>query len=272
MRVAFVGKRGLGGVVMRGQSVAKKMGVEFLDVSEFPTKRAYDCIVLVKYWLGKASAIRKSCDRLIFDPLDCWMSTKPRAVPDRFWKWCMNELSFDDIIATSKACAVTMDKVGATIHLLPHHCDGRVTADFYDPLGPVVYSGGLQFVRPEVNNIRDACAHLGKKFVIRSGRGCQEALEGASLCLHLRLWPEDTMLNKWCKPQVKLENAKAAGLPMLATRHPCVSSSVCEGVVWSQNYSDWAERVAAALEAPRLKDPMTLDRHVSVIENIIRKL
>ncbi len=268
MRVAFTGRKGLGGVKMRGQDVARELGVKFIDLKRFPTRHRYDCIVLVKYWDESAKAVRASCDRLVFDPLDCWSSTRPNMEPGRFWKWCRDELNFNEIISTSPSCERTMDLLRVPVHYLRHHCDPDLHMG-WDPNGPVVYSGGLQFIRPQVNEIRYACESLGKKFVISTGRGCEKALHGASLCLHLRLWPEDTILNKWCKPQVKLENAKVVGLPMLATGHACLVSLRPKGAVWRTDCSTWAEAIDMALKAPCQNNPHTLQHHVELISKVI---
>ena len=54
---------------------------------------------------------------------------------------------------------------------------------------------------------------IGRRLVVARNYG---ALQGASLALALRLPPYDTRLYRSCKPQIKLANAAAAGLPVVA--------------------------------------------------------
>jgi len=282
--IAFTGRRALGGVKMRGVAVADKLGVPFVDLSELSGR--YDTLVLVKYWThGKdsdyAKISRRSCTRLVFDPLDVFSGTKPDAEPSLFWSWCWNRLHFDDLIATSPACAETMETARAShgdvpapfvIHQAPHHADPRVGPDWYNPNGPVVYAGGVRFIASALPRIQAACDRLGRRLLLDYRRDCWERLKGAALALHLRLPPEDTPLNRHAKPQVKLENAAAAGVPCLATPDPCVTSlrEVRGGLTAHREHNpDWQSLIDDSLDGDTLSNPVTLDHHCARMARIL---
>lgn len=81
--------------------------------------------------------------------------------------------------------------------------------------------------------------------------------------------PENTDLNVLCKPQVKSENAAAAGLPMLATADPCCQSLRPEACYVDDALS-WQENIARALASPPLSDPVTLDEHAAAIHRLLK--
>lgn len=282
MKVAFTGRKALGGVRMRAVSVAKRLGVPFVDLSELEGR--YDCLIVVKYWDGKggdyAKTIRKSCDRLIYDPLDVFSQKKPDADPSKFWHWTWHQLHFDDLIGTSPACVETMTgvneipQVECKIHLAPHHADPRIGPNWYNPNGPIVYAGGLRFIESALPQIQQACNALGRRLLVDYNKDCWRRLEGAALALHLRLPPHDTRLNKLCKPQVKLENAAAANLPCLATPHPCVMSLEKPGVNYTfrdaaSNGINWKMWLDHSLKSEPLANPVTLEQHVERMREII---
>lgn len=276
--IAFTGRRALGGVKMRGVAVADKLGVPFVDLSELSGR--YDTLVLVKYWThGRdhdySKVLRRSCERLIFDPLDVFSSTKPLAEPSEFWRWCWKRLQFNDLIATSPACADSMVSGVPSLmpepvqfHLLPHHADPRIGPDWYNPRGPVVYAGGLRFIQSALVEIQAACDRLGRRLLLDYNKDCWRRLQGAALALHLRLPPEDTPLNRYCKPQVKLENAAAAGLPCLATADPCVMSLDIPHIVAASG--DFFGDIRWSLEnAAPLTNPVTLDHHCARMAQLL---
>lgn len=286
-RIAFIGRKALGSVRMRGVDVAAKLGVPFLPLKAITSGKRWDTLVLVKYWTDRrenyAKWIRRRCDRLIFDPSDCFSQYKPHAEPGDFWRWCHKQLDFDEIVATSPAALESMgvllrEKVLG--HLMPHHADPRVGPDWYDPDGPVVYAGGPQFIRSAVDEIAVACNRLSRRFVLAEGPGSWRALKGAALCLHLRLPPTDTPLARVAKPQVKLENAAAAGLPCLATPHACATSlerprgqalPQRRGVYWTaDNEQQWLGTLDWAQDAPPLSNPVTLDQHCARWREVLR--
>lgn len=280
MKIAFTGRPSLGGVRMRGVDVAEKLGVEFIDVRKLRPSYRFDVLILVKYWVepitirGKKqiNLARQCCDRLIYDPLDPWSSWEEYKsfVPKKFWKWVYHHLQPDDIIATSPACEKTMkaSKQPWHVHMLPHHADPQVKPGWHSPMGPVVYAGGERFIRNQLPQIEAACRKLGKQFVINVRNDGWQALRGASLCLHPRLPPHDVELNRHCKPQIKMENAAAAGLPMLATDDPCVTSLRPDIVTWKEG-DDWAERMQAAIEAGPVRNPVTLKEHSKRIMQVL---
>ena len=271
MKIAFTGRSSLGGVQMRGMAVAEELGVEFIDVRKLKPFHRFDVLVLVKYFSdSQTQLLRRCCDRLIYDVLDPWSSWKihDKDVPKRFWSWVCHHLRLDDLIATSPACAKTMKKAPAQVHLLPHHADPRIRDGWYDPNGPIVYAGGERFIRNQFPQIESACRKIGKPFVMNTTNSGWQALHGASLCLHPRLPPHDLLLNKYCKPQIKSENAAAAGLPMLATDDPCVTSLRPDVVTWKPG-DDWTERMQSAIEAGPIRNPVSLEEHAKRIMQVL---
>jgi len=80
-----------------------------------------------------------------------------------------------------------------------------------------------------------------------------DMLRGASLVVAVRN-NHDYELNRWCKPQIKLENAAVAGLPVLASDHPCITTDFPDGPVTNQldTLDDWVIAIQTALRGPRL--------------------
>ncbi len=266
--VAFAGVPTLGGVKMRGVAVARALGVPFFDLDELRAVDRVRTLVLVKYHSRHARLIRQKCERLVYDPLDAWSNTRYHdAQATEFWKWTLKELHFDEIIATSPACAETMRESlpSLPLHLAPHHADPAITPA-YDAAGPVVYSGAVRYINQEKRAIRSSCQKLGKKLVIEATKHTPRALVAASLMLHVRLKPYETHLNRFCKPQVKLENAAAAGLPIVASNHPC-TTSLRPGIVLHEG--NWEESIRQGLAATPLCNPVTLADHVERLGRII---
>lgn len=257
---------------MRGQDVARVNGWPFYSVEQLPAGERFEALILCKYDAGFAKSLRKACDRLIFDPLDCWMSEKPNAAPDDFWQWKYDRLKFDDILATSPACAETMQEAlpGVRVHLLPHHADPRIDASWYDSGGPVVYAGGKHYIDRHLGDIERACRHIGRKFVGNFTRRPVDSLKGAALQLHPRFPPTDTALSRLCKPAVKIANSAAAGMPSLATPHPCVTS-LDSGACLIDHHDNWERLLLRALEsAPPARQP-TLEEHAADLRKLIEK-
>jgi len=273
MKIAFTGKN-IGGVRMRGVDVAERLGVPFININKLKLSDRFNTLVLVKYW-DDPLLLRRCCDQLIFDPLDCWSSTKPNAKPCDFWQWTRKLLQFDEIIATSPACLESMACLPESKvigHMLPHHADLRVGPDWHNPNGPVVYAGGRRFISSALPQIESACKQLGRNLLLDHGRNCWRRLQGASLCLHLRLPPEDTLLNQYCKPQVKLENTAAAGLPILATCDPCVTWRKNLTCAWRDavtNGINWETWIEFALAQEPLMNPVTLEQHADNMAKVL---
>ena len=232
MNILVAGKFKLGGFEMRGRRLAKIMNWDLVDVSrmgKMPNNKFYDMCYLVKYDLNAGPNLRESCDRFVWDPLDAWMRSKSNPVyPTKFWQKEWERLRFDDIIATSPSCAAEMceglvDK-GVHVHIVPHHSDQRVNANWYNPNGPIVYVGGQQYIRSGVEAILKASELINRRVVFEYGNTSWKKIKGASLVLTPRLYPFDTPINRTCKPQVKVANALAAGCPVVSTDDPCTKS------------------------------------------------
>lgn len=282
LKIAFTGRPKLGGVQMRGVSVAESMGVPFVPINEIRKDDWWDVLILVKYWRGYEGVLRAATSRLIFDPLDMFESTKPTAQPEEFWAWCRKSLPFDDILATSPACAATMQAAGIPpdrIHLAPHHADSRIEnnitlsgcGNWHDPSGPVVYCGGLRYIEWALPALQRACQSLGRALIVNTDRDAWRGLRGAALSLHLRMPPFDTLLNQTCKPQVKLENAAAAGVPILCSPHPCTLTLRPEVRTWWGVESDLVHDLTAALRLPPPLRPVRIEDHVERIRAICTK-
>lgn len=232
----------------------------------------YKNILLVKYHVGHARELRKRCERLIFDPLDCWSAKHIDAEPATFWRQQYKEIRFDDILAATPSAYASMREAlpeKVKVHLALHPCDPMVHPGWYDPQGPVVYAGGLRFLGGQEKAIEEACASLGRKFVMRHDDGAVWAMRGASLAIALRLAPENTPLNRLAKPQIKLENAAAAGMPVLASDHPCVTSVRAEVVVAPDDTTDWAPWISRALASPGLTSPVRLEHYTDLIGKLV---
>lgn len=226
MKIAFTGRPKLGGVKMRGRSVAEAMGVPFVPLKDVRIHDNWDVLIVVKYYDLHAVKLRQAAKRLIFDPLDCWMQGRAEWDPVAFWRECYAKLQFDAIIATSPACdAVMQEALPVPVHLALHHADPRIKPDWFDPSGPVVYCGGRPYLGSRETDIRRRVERHGREFRVFDGNDAWQGLQGASLSLNVRYAPHDTPLNQECKPQVKLENANAAGVPTASVRHPCVYES-----------------------------------------------
>jgi hypothetical protein len=276
MRICFTGRRGLGGVTMRGVQVAKMLGVPFLDLKrEFlATRERWDTVVLVKYHDGQGAEIRSRADRLIYDPLDCWSSLQEWKNLDaqRFWKWTRSQLGYDDILATTPACLQVMKNalVSVPVHLLPHHADTLigVTGRWYDPAGPIVYAGGLRYLGTQIDNLQRAAKKVGRRIILDQDRCCEKRLRGAALALSLRLEPENTSLNKSCKPTIKGANAAAGGVPLLATPDPAHVTGHPGACFVNENIS-WADNLARGLAWAAETDVCRLENHADRLRAII---
>lgn len=263
-RIAFVGKRSLGGVQMRGRDVAQRLGVPFYDLREPLGDARWDVLIVVKYWDDQIPRLRTACDVLLLDPLDCWTQTKPDAEPVDFWKWVKRQTGCDGMIATSPAAETAMNRAGVTTIHSPHHADPRIDGDWYNPRGPVVYLGGERFLSSQGPSIAQACNRLGRRFVTRYDRDCWQSLRGAALSLCVRFGAERTSINTVCKPAVKVANAAAAGVPVLCTEDPAIMS-LCDVPTHDE---DWEESIAEALTWGPPRYPHAIENHVELLRGI----
>ena len=93
MRIAVTGKPRLGGVQMRGVSIAEANGWDFVPINKIKSTDQWDAIVLVKYDSERASVLRSATRRLIWDPLDCWEGWgKGKESPYDFWSWAASRV------------------------------------------------------------------------------------------------------------------------------------------------------------------------------------
>jgi hypothetical protein len=258
--LAFTGNSKLGGVQMRGRDVADRIGVPFVPLADAACLR-FRTLVLVKYWPDNVSALRQQCDRLILDPLDCWTQTKPHAEPEAFWRWVAGQTGCDAMLATSPAVQATMALAGVATILAPHAADPRIASTLHDPSGPVVYAGGERFLGDQAPAIKAACKTLGRKFVARFDRDCWQALRGAALSLCVRFGEERSPLNLVGKPLVKVANAAAAGVPVLATPDPAIESMVDV----ETTTGDWVSDLAAGLRSAAPVYPHSLGEYAAYL-------
>jgi glycosyltransferase involved in cell wall biosynthesis len=269
---AVVGDRSYVGVNMRGRVLSRHLGCELIEPRQVHGMARRKTIIAIKRGFSP-TATRAKCDRLVYDPLDVFCDSHARVDPVDYWRSVYRELRFDDIIATSPAChgvmrAALPDKV--RVHIVPHQCDPRIDRSWRNPDGPVVYAGLNVFVASGVDRIKQACRMIGKDFVM--GESC-DVLKGASLALAFRLPPYDTEMYRRCKPQIKLENAAAAGLPAVATDCPAATSlhRNIQTVPVDFSASQLAAVMQRALNGPGLTDPFTNGRYLAAIDRILRR-
>lgn len=251
--VAMIGAGAGGAFSMRCQAVAEMAGWPLLTRSAIEEPRRYNVIIYVKGGLTDTQArrLRRKADVVIYDVLDAWSR---RDIPPKiFFRKAYEAIGFDYIIATtpSSISAIKAGVPDTVTWLLPHHADPRCNREWYRPDGPVVYSGSLPYLGTQVAGITQACKRLGVEFKV--GPDVRD-LKGARLALAVRLPPTDTDLNRICKPQVKVENALACGIPVLASNHPCITSLhpwVSKILHQKPTVDQWTEALKAALKAPR---------------------
>ena len=232
-RVVVFGRARQGGFEMRGRSLAHAFGWKAFDVAERARPREVptcDVAVLVKYDCGLARKIRNRCGMLIWDPLDCWMKSRHEPGPYSFFEKEFARVGPDVVVATSTSCAKVMATAAGyqgkrpKVVTIRHHHDPRIRPDWHDPKGGVVYCGGRQYIKKGIKIINKACLMIGRPFRLIDGNGSWVKLKGAGLSLCPRLPPYSGSINRLCKPQVKLENSVAAGIPVLCTDDPCCAS------------------------------------------------
>jgi hypothetical protein len=272
--VVFVGVTQLGAFRIRGAAVAKPLGAAVCEPWQMPRTRT---AVLVKSAGEHVDQVRSRCDRLLFDMLDAWMQDDDpcsgigyAGPSEDYYRDSYKRIRFDTLLVPTPSAKETAERVlpcSVQVVLAPHQADESVHPEWYDPAGPIVYVGGAQYIHSQLEELTNACQSLNKRLLI--GKSPAQ-LRGASLALALRLPPYDTPMNRIAKPQVKLENAAAAGLPVLASAHECVQSWRPETTVWNERDSDsLSERLAIALESRPLQNPVRLEDHCRLMEQVI---
>lgn len=232
MRVAVAGKRGMGGFILRGMHVAERMGWDVIELDRERPKvdGLYDAIVLVKYDLGHAALLREHCELFVWDPLDAFTQWGPKMEAVDFWREASLRVPADVLVATSPSCEKAMRVIlSKKVWMLPHSADPRVEPMQRDPNGAIVYWGGRQYIESVLAPVAAACKAIEREFIVDESKGPWQQSGPVSLALHLRTYPWDSPVMRTCKPQIKAANAAAAGLPLLATDDPCVTS-LCPSV------------------------------------------
>lgn len=196
--------------------LCRKFG--YVDLSVDSPTRPLKVIICIK---GVPDGLPRS-ERLIVDPLDNF-SHEPVEV---HWEEHVKRTEFKvsrpcEWLATNPLVAAEIRKwTTGTVHLAPHWPDPEVIETEPDFSQPWVYHGEPKFLRVE-SRLR---AELG--FVLGTG------IENASFpawrrpagVISVRVPCQPKELNESCKPQVKLANALAAGLPCLCSDIPAVRS------------------------------------------------
>jgi hypothetical protein len=270
--IAVVGSESFGGVRMRGRLLAEHLACKLIAPQGVERMARRDTIIAVKGGFCPKT-VRARCDRLIFDPLDVFAGSNSHSDPASYWRSAYKQLRFDDILATSPACYDVMRgalPASVAVHLVPHASDSTIEPDWRRPDGPVVYTGLRRFVDSGIDRIRQACRLIGKELTI--GKDC-DALQGAALALALRLPPYDTELNRYCKPQIKLANAAAAGLPAVSTDCPAALSLYPEMPSVPVNFSarQLAEAMQQSLAGPGLPRVFYERDYLAAMDRLLRR-
>jgi hypothetical protein len=223
----IIGPSSYGSFQMRGAPLVKATGWENQNSrGKVILNGTRDVCLAVKCDIPPV--VLRGCSKIVFDPMDKWFSDarKARMDPVAYWKSEYERNPWTDIIATSPSCADAMQSAAAhtTVHLVPHAPDPRIEAGWYDPNGPIVYAGARYFIERYYSQIREAAKLLGREVFFDHDHHAWKSLKGASAVLSLRLPPTNSALNKQCKPQVKVANAAAAGIPVLSTDCPAATS------------------------------------------------
>lgn len=269
---AVVGDQRFGGVRMRGRSLSKQLQGKLYTPLQVQDLAHHSTIVAIKN-IVSPKLIRQKCDRLIYDPLDDFFTLRINVDPVKYWRSRYQELRFDEIIASSPACYDVMRAAlpnEVIVHLVPHQCDARIDKSWRNPNGPVAYAGLKRFIEPGLDRIETACRMVGKQF--NMGKTC-DVLKGASLAIALRLPPHDTALNRRCKPQIKIENAIAAGMPIVSTDCPAAVSLHPEIQTVPTDFSaaTLADAMCTALSGPQQTEPYTDARYLEAMSRILRR-
>lgn len=161
-------------------------------------------------------------ERILFDPLDCF--TDFSGSPDAYWKGFVAQQEAllgraCEWIATSPSVQAIIQKYTyAKVHLCPHWPDPRVRHVNYHRLANFVYDGDSRFLSPETAFVKGLSRITGKSVDFQPF----DAWTDVFAVLSVRA--SSTAIIAACKPQIKLANAMAAGLPCLCSDLPVVKS------------------------------------------------
>jgi hypothetical protein len=276
LRVAVVGSGAGDAYKMRAAIPAQLAGWELVPVGQATRikHQSYDVVIFVKSGINpmQADCLRRMAKYVVYDPLDGWSQDDPN--PTEFFSSMGDMIKPDLWLATSPSCQQEIQKAvpGSSVAMLPHPCDRRSTEFRYDPAGPVIYSGDPRYLGSFQSAIEFSCNFTGRQFICRPDPMLHV---GASLALALRLPPTDTQINRLCKPQAKVENAIAGGIPVLASHHECTLSLYpsITTIKWDRNTtnSHFVDAMDAALSNKSLLSniPMTQDRYAAELALLI---
>ena len=211
-RVAIAGNAHWGSYKMRAAPLLRHIrGASSQHPTTCPVGIAVKCTVPATF-----------ADRIIYDPLDAFFTLPydQQQHANAFWALTAANNEFvDEVIATSPtALDMIRQAFGPqkTYHLIPHAADPRVDKSWHNPDGHIVYAGHPDFLggRKNIELLHEAAKRAGRRLIISKSL---TAMHGAALVLAVRLGASATKLNRTCKPCVKVANAAAAGIPVLAT-------------------------------------------------------
>jgi len=253
LRGVVIGPTSWGSYRMRGRPLVAEYGFAEKNSRgkiELGAEK-YDVCLAVK--CGVPPVVRAAAKRVIWEPLDLWFSDRraaqlsPKDWLSRMWK----EYGFDELIVSTIPMKDAAERYlrEVKIHFVPHHADPRIGLDWYDSAGPIVYAGMKDFLgQSGAAVIRQAGELIGREVVIDHAHHSWQRLKGASLVLAPRLSVR-TQMNLLGKPTVKLANAAQAGIPVLATDDPAITSLFVD--VRTARVEDWldAKSLAPMLEA-----------------------
>lgn len=276
-RGVIIGPTSWGSYLMRGkpiQELTKWPQINSRGKVELTSK--FDTGLVIKADIPPV--VRQKCDRVIWSPLDLWFGDRKQMEmePQDWIKAKYDRLPFDDIIVENPYMAQIADAVlprGVTVHMLPHHADHRIPKSWGSQDGPIVYAGHRCFFERYEPVFREAAKELGHELICDYSAHAWRSLEGASLVLAVRCPPYDTAMNRAGKPAVKVANAAAAGIPVLATEDPAIVSLYPDVITVLHEHLDDQKQVELSLSTalgsrpPARQSP--LEEYVAKMKEII---
>ena len=278
MRIVVSGNAASGGVQLRGMQLVARAIEEDAKWIFTNTASKPRLVGKIEYCyhiksLPDLAFVRRVSEVLIWDPLDCWSQHFQDITAEKFWRKMFDKYKFDAIVASSWSCFLRMraalDGTRAQVVILPHASDPRLTSSF-SPDGPVVYCGSARYVQGYEASLEAAAKQAGKKLELYTQKSqFRDALRGVSAALSLRL-NERSLLNKHCKPQIKIENAVVAGVPVISLDDPCSSSLYSDhpSVQFISSIDQLSDAISAASQNRCVKsEPLDLGLQWRLVES-----